>query len=81
MTSREIAEDNAGTALLVRRQTLWLSAEAGARLYGRPSRIGTVLEVDDEQAAIVREIFARFVDGASCLAISRELNARGVPSP
>jgi site-specific DNA recombinase len=50
-------------------------------VYGQPARIGTVLEIDSEQAAIVREIFARFVDGASCLAISRELNARGVPSP
>lgn len=50
-------------------------------VYGQPARIGTVLEIDSEQAAIVREIFTRFVDGASCLAISRELNARGVPSP
>jgi DNA invertase Pin-like site-specific DNA recombinase len=50
-------------------------------VYGQPTRIGTVLEIDSEQAAIVREIFTRFVDSASCLAISRELNARGVPSP
>lgn len=50
-------------------------------VYGQPARIGTVLEIDSEQAAIVREIFTRFVDGASCLAISRELNVRGVPSP
>ncbi|MHB8812569.1 MAG: recombinase family protein [Steroidobacteraceae bacterium] len=50
-------------------------------VYGQPARVGTVLEIDKEQAAIVREIFTRFVDGASCLAISRELNARGVPSP
>src|SRR5581483_6344985 len=50
-------------------------------VYGQPARIGTVLEIDSEQAAIVREIFARFADGASCLAISRELNDRGVPSP
>lgn len=39
-----------------------------------------MLEVEDGQAAIVREIFERFTDGASCLAIARELNARGVPS-
>lgn len=50
-------------------------------VYGQPARIGTVLEIDSVQAAIVREIFTRFVDGASCLAISRELNVRGVPSP
>lgn len=50
-------------------------------VYGQPSRIGTVLEIDDNQAAIVREIFARFAEGAGCLVIARELNARGVPSP
>ncbi len=50
-------------------------------VYGQPSRIGTVLEIEDGKAAIVREIFERFADGASCLAIARELNARGVPSP
>jgi site-specific DNA recombinase len=50
-------------------------------VYRQPSRIGTVLEIDDEQAAVVREIFARYADGASCLTISRELNARGIPSP
>lgn len=50
-------------------------------VYSQPSRIGTVLEIEESQAAIVREIFTRFADGASCLVISRELNARGVPSP
>jgi DNA invertase Pin-like site-specific DNA recombinase len=49
--------------------------------YGQPSRIGTVLEIDDEQAAVVREMFTRFAEGASCLTIARELNGRGVPSP
>ncbi len=50
-------------------------------VYGQPSRVGTVLEIDDEQAAVAQEIFARYADGASCLAIARELNSRGVPSP
>ena len=49
-------------------------------VYGQPSRIGTVLEIDDDRAAIVREIFTRFAEGASCLAVARELNARGIPS-
>ncbi len=49
--------------------------------YGQPAKIGTVLEIDEAQAAIVREIFARYVDGASHRTISKELNARGVPSP
>jgi site-specific DNA recombinase len=50
-------------------------------VYGQPSRIGTVLEIEDEQGSIVREIFARYAEGASCLAIARELNARGIASP
>lgn len=49
--------------------------------YGQPSRIGTVLEVDQSQANVVREIFSRFAEGASCLTIARELNARQIPSP
>jgi DNA invertase Pin-like site-specific DNA recombinase len=37
--------------------------------------------VDTGEAAIVREIFERFADGASCKTIASELNRRGVPSP
>ncbi len=37
--------------------------------------------IDGEQAAIIREIFARYVDGASCRKIARELNAKGITSP
>ena len=48
--------------------------------YGQPARIGTVLEVDAQQAAVVKEIFTRFVDGESCRAIAVELNSRGVAS-
>jgi len=50
-------------------------------VYGQPARIGTVLEIDEGQAAVVRDIFTTFGDGASCLVIARELNARGIPSP
>ena len=49
--------------------------------YGQPARIGTVLEVDADQAAIVRYIYERFVDGASCTTIAAELNGRNIPSP
>lgn len=49
--------------------------------YGQPARIGTKLELDQVQAEIVREIFQSYAQGASYLAIARELNARGVPSP
>jgi len=48
--------------------------------YGQPERIGTKLEIDPEQAAIVREIYRRYVDGASCRTIATDLNSRGVPS-
>jgi hypothetical protein len=34
-----------------------------------------------DRAAIVREIFERFADGASCRTIAQEPNDRGVPSP
>jgi site-specific DNA recombinase len=49
--------------------------------YGNPSKIGTTLALDPVQAPIVREIFERFVAGASWAAIARELNARGIASP
>lgn len=49
--------------------------------YGQPAKIGTKLEIDSEQAAIVREIFERHADGASCRTIASELNDCGVPSP
>lgn len=49
--------------------------------YGQPARIGTKLEIDADRAAVVREIFERFADGASCRTIAQELNDRGVPSP
>jgi site-specific DNA recombinase len=40
-----------------------------------------VLVVNEAQAVIVREIFARYIKGASCTDIARDLNKRGVPSP
>jgi site-specific DNA recombinase len=48
----------------------------GGRAYGY--RGG---KVDAGEALIVREIFSRFADDASCRRIAAELNARGVPSP
>jgi DNA invertase Pin-like site-specific DNA recombinase len=49
--------------------------------HHEPAKIGTVLQIDEQQAAIVKEIFERFVAGESCLAIARVLNERGAPSP
>jgi site-specific DNA recombinase len=49
--------------------------------YGQPARIGTRLEIDPEQADVVRQIFERFVEGTSYTTIAADLNARNVPSP
>jgi site-specific DNA recombinase len=49
--------------------------------YGNPARIGTVLELDPEQASIVREIFERYARGFSHFSIARSLNERGIASP
>lgn len=49
--------------------------------YGQPARIGTKLEIDSDQASIVRRIFERFAEGASCRTISGELNDEAIPSP
>jgi site-specific DNA recombinase len=53
---------------------------SGLDAYGNPSKIGTTLALDPIQAPIVREIFERFVAGASWAAIARELNSRGIAS-
>ena len=37
--------------------------------------------MDKGEAYIVREIFGRFADGASCRTIAADLNARRIPSP
>ncbi|WP_462322363.1 recombinase family protein [Halochromatium sp.] len=57
---------------------------AGGLPYGyRPVRTdtGSKLEIDPEQAEIVREIWTRFADGESPRNITADLNARAVPSP
>lgn len=48
----------------------------GGRCYGYSD--GAVVSA---QAAVVREIFERFAEGASCRTIAADLNARCVPSP
>jgi site-specific DNA recombinase len=56
----------------------------GGRAYGYDAAATTAsgkVEVNREHAAIVREIFERFADGASYKAIAAELNRRNVPSP
>lgn len=48
--------------------------------YGQPAKIGTKLEINPEQADVVREMFERYANGESTRAIAAELNRRGVPS-
>ena len=57
--------------------------EDPARLdpHGRPVIVAVRREVDEAQAAIVREIFQAYADGKSPRAIAADLNARRVPAP
>src|SRR5262249_8550330 len=52
----------------------------GLRNVRGPDGVARV-EVDEEQARVVREIHQRFADGQSSYAIARALNERGVPAP
>jgi DNA invertase Pin-like site-specific DNA recombinase len=47
----------------------------------RRSQTVRTIEVDESRAAIVREIFSRYLDGEGFGTIGFALNARGVPSP
>lgn len=49
--------------------------------YGQPARIGTKLEIDPQQAEVVRDIYQRFADGQTYRTIAADLNRLGVPSP
>ena len=51
----------------------------GIRIYGYRTRNGA-LEIQEEEAAVVRRVFRMFLDGASCNAIAGTLEAEGVRS-
>lgn len=70
---REMVKDRTYAALESRAKD---KRPTGGRAYGY--RDGAV---NDDEAAIVCEIFERFADGASTRSIAKELNDRGVPSP
>lgn len=70
---REMIRDRTHAALESRAKE---RRPTGGKCYGY--RHGAVYE---SEAAIVREIFERYIDGASCRTIAKELNARGLPSP
>src|SRR5690606_7604584 len=63
---------------------------AGGRAYGyrKIHRIGTegrpingLLEIDEEQAGVVRRIFDEFANGLSSIAIATRLNEEHIPGP
>jgi site-specific DNA recombinase len=56
----------------------------GGRAYGYISAAASgtgQVEIDQEQAAIVRRVFELYADGASPRTIAAQLNAEGAPSP
>lgn len=60
---------------------------AGGKSYGyrskarRPNERGGELEIVENEAEIVREIFSRYIGGESPKSIAADLNRRGIPSP
>jgi site-specific DNA recombinase len=63
---------------------------AGGRAYGykrvirldaHGDAIRGLLEIDEEQAAIIRRIFSEFAAGASSIQIATRLNADGIAGP
>jgi DNA invertase Pin-like site-specific DNA recombinase len=46
-----------------------------------PAPGGHVLQIDDEQATVVRRVFEAHAAGTSAPAIARQLNESGIPSP
>jgi site-specific DNA recombinase len=70
---REMVKDRTYTALETRART---KRPTGGRAYGYQDNA-----IDAQAAAVVQEIFARFVAGASTRTIAKELNQSQVPSP
>jgi site-specific DNA recombinase len=78
---REMISDRTRTALESRAKN---QRPTGGRAYAYIAASKTAsgdIEINEQEAPIAREIFERYADGASCLAIAKELNARGIPSP
>jgi site-specific DNA recombinase len=70
---REMIKDRTYSALESR---VTAGTATGGRAYGYNGG-----EVAPAEAGIVREIFTRYAEGASCRTIATALNSRGIPSP
>lgn len=70
---REMVKDRTYAALESRARD---KKPTGGRAYGY--RDG---KVEEGEACIVREIFGKYADGASCRSIAGEFNSRRIPSP
>ena len=83
---RDMIKDRTHSALESRARA---HRSAGGKCYGfRTEPADTsdlsgprVHAVDESQAIVVRQIFERYAEGASCRTIARELNAQGIPLP
>jgi hypothetical protein len=49
--------------------------------HGRPAVVGVQQNINEEEAAIVRQIFEMYAAGASYTTIAKKLNASGIVSP
>jgi site-specific DNA recombinase len=49
--------------------------------YGRPAVNGVRLEIQEQEAGVVRRIFQMYADGQSLATIAKRLNAEGVSAP
>ena len=49
--------------------------------YGRPHIVGVQLEIEPDQAAVVRRIFTDYAAGDSIKTIAKRLNAERIPTP
>lgn len=78
---REMVKDRTYAALETRAKN---RRPTGGRAYGYVAATKSAsgdIEINELEAAVVRELFERFADGESCLSIASDLNHRGVPSP
>ena len=53
----------------------------GGALYGYRTQPGGAIAIHDEEAAVIRWVFERYIDGETARGIAAQLNTQGVPGP